>query len=152
MRLFKKNKEIRISPKYYLLLQDKWAKKMSALTTNLSKQSLLVCLMLFVIITGSISFYNIYSSFFSEEYNHTDIGIRIKSKHLNETKVSMNVKNKTVLSKAEFENISSFKFYLDSLKQSKEGKKIYDSINNYRPDLVDSVVFIENYYKTNIKK
>ncbi|MCD0472637.1 hypothetical protein [Flavobacterium sp. JAS] len=122
---------------------------MSVLTSDLSKQSLVFYLILFILISTSISLYNVYSGFCTKEDKKRDVEISINSKHLIVTKPSLNMKNKNVLSKQEFENITSFKFYLDSLKQSKEGKKIYDSITNYRPGLLDSLVFIENYYKMN---
>lgn len=152
MKLFNKNKEIQISPKYYLLIQDKWAKKMSVLTSNLSKQSLVFYLILFIIIAGSISLYNVYCGFFSKEYKQRGIGIRANSEHLIVTKLSLNKTNEKLLLKAEVENITNFSIYLDSLKESEEGRKIYDSIKNYRPGLLDSLVFIENYYKMNLKK
>lgn len=149
MRLFRKNNEIRISPKYYLLLQDKWAKKMSVLTSGLSKQSLVFCLIVFILTATSISLYNVYSSFASKEYKQKGIEFRINSKHSIVTKPSLNRTNETLLPKAQLENVTRFVFYLDSLKESERGRKIYDSINNYRPGLLDSLVFIENYYKTN---
>ncbi|SHH93245.1 hypothetical protein SAMN05444671_4353 [Flavobacterium sp. CF108] len=149
MQLFRKNREIRISPKYYLLLQDKWAKKMSVLTSDLSKQSLVFYLILFILITGGISLYNVYSGFSSKEYKQTGIGIRINFKSLIVPKPSLNRANETLLPKEKFENITSFSIYLDSLKESEGGRKIYDSIKNYRPGLLDSLIFIENYYKMN---
>jgi hypothetical protein len=152
MWLFKKNKEFRISPKYYLLIRDKWAKKMSLLTSDLSKQSLVFYLILFIIITGSICLYNVYSAFSSKGHKQKSIGIRVNSEHLIVTKSSLDRTNETVLPKGEFENITSFSIYLDSLKQSEGGRKIYDSIKNNRPGLLDSLLFIENYYKINLKK
>lgn len=150
MRLFRKNKEIQISPKYYLLVQDKWAKKMSSLTSNLSRKSLVFYLTLFVIITGSINIYNVYDGFSSKE--REGIERRINYNHLIVTKPKFNKADERVLPKAEFENITRFNFYLDSLKQSKKGQKVFDSINNYRPRLLDSLEFMTNYYKTNFKK
>lgn len=61
--LFKKQKEIKINPKYYLFMQDQWAKKMTDLTSNLSKKKQLLLLVLFVIIAGAISIYNICKGF-----------------------------------------------------------------------------------------
>lgn len=147
-RLFKKNKEIRISPKYYLLAQDKWAKKMSALTSNLSKKCLVFYLILFVGSTASVSVYNLCNGFWCKEYK----GGRISPDHLIVVKPALDIKKQTVLSRAEFENITRFNFYLESLKKSKQGKKIYDSISYNRPGILDSLVCIENYYKTNFKK
>lgn len=148
--LFKKNKEIRISPKYYLLLQDKWAKKMSALTSNLSKKCLVFYLILFVSSTASVSVYNLCNGLWGKEYKAA--GTRISPDHLIVVKPALDIKKQTVLSRAEFENITHFSSYLESLKESKEGKKIYDSILYNRPGILDSLVGIENYYKTNFKK
>lgn len=148
--VFKNQKEIKINQKYYLLIKDKWAKKMSGLTSNLSRRSLVVYLMLFIITSGSISIYNIYSAFFSKEKSITT-GIISNSTSVVMKPVQV-ITNESVLSKTEFEKIICINSYLDSLKQSKKGQKLYDSIKNYRPGLLDSLVFIENYYKTNFKK
>lgn len=147
MKLFKKNTEIRINQKYYLLVQDKWAKKMSALTSDLSKQSLLIYLILFIVITSSISLYNIYNGFSSKEYMKK--GIRIHSGHLIMIKPSLHKKNEKLPPKSQFEHITNFSNYSDSLKELEGGTKIYDSVKNYRPGLLDSLVPIENYYKIN---
>lgn len=148
--LFKNQKEIKVNPKYYLLIQDKWAKKMSRLTSDLSRRSLVIYLMLFIITTGSVSIYNVYSAFSSKEKS-VAIGIISNSTSVVMKPVQVRT-NERVLSKVEFEKIIRISSYLDSLKQSKEGQKLYDRIKNYRPGLLDSLVFVENYYKTNFKK
>lgn len=148
--LFKNQKEIKVNPKYYLLIQDKWAKKMSRLTSNLSRRSLVIYLMLFITTSGSISIYNIYGAFFSKEKS-VAIGIISNSTSVVMKPVQVRT-NERVLSKVEFEKIIRINSYLDSLKQSKEGQKLYDSIKNYRPGLLDSLEFVEKYYKTNFKK
>lgn len=150
MWLFRKNNEITISPKYYLLIRDKWAKKMSVLTSDLSKQSLVFYLILFIIITGSTCIYNIHRGFSSKEYKQT--GIRINSKPIIVTKQSLHRTNETLLPKAEVENIRNSSIYLENFKEFERVSEIYDSIKNYTPGLLDSLVFIENYYKMNLKK
>lgn len=150
--LFKKRKEIRISSKYYLFIKNKWAEKMSTLTSGLSKQKLVFLLFLFVIITVSICIYNVYSAFSTKEDRPIDNGIRSNSNHLIVIKPALDITTETVSSNTEFENVSRFVFYLDSLKESESGKKILDSIKYYRPGLLDSLIFIENYYKINLKK
>ncbi|WP_175556860.1 hypothetical protein [Flavobacterium johnsoniae] len=106
--------------------------------------------MLFITASGSISIYNIYGAFSSKE-KPVAIGIISNSTSVVMKPVQVRT-NDRVLSKVEFEKIFRINSYLDSLKQSKEGQKLYDSIKNYRPGLLDSLVFVENYYKTNFKK
>jgi len=52
------------------------------------------------------------------------------------------------VSKSEFEKVKKFRAYLDSLATSNSGRRIYDSIVKYPPGLIDSLVFIENFYKS----
>lgn len=144
-QLFKKNKEIRISSQYYFLIQNVWAKKMSAVTSDLSKQSLVCCLILFVIISAKICIYNIYSGFYPKDYNSVFIGSQ--PNYIIVTKPILDNTTRTEFPKVELIKVTRFSFYLDSLKKSEEGKIIYDSIKNYRPGLLDSLAFIENYYK-----
>jgi len=51
------------------------------------------------------------------------------------------------ISKQEVEKIQKFKSYLDSLSNSKSGKRILDSINANRPGLIDSLSIVENLYQ-----
>lgn len=66
-RLFQKQKEVHINSKYYLFLQDRWARKMNSLTSDLSRRKKLFFLFVFVIITGSLSIYNIYKGFLPKD-------------------------------------------------------------------------------------
>lgn len=149
--VFKKQREIRISQKYYLIAQNKWAIKMGALTSNLSKKSLIFFLILFVVITGTIFIYNACKGFLSMNSSLVKVDIISNVSYLNK-KPTLKKDVQIVLSKTEIENFAHFRFYLDSLKESAKGIRIYDSINYYRPGLLDSLVLIENYYRTNLKK
>lgn len=148
----KKRKDVKISPKYYLFLQDKWAKKMSALTSDLSMRSLKCLLILFVLFTGIVCLYNLCCGFFSTNSVSQNIFVLTKTASKNHKPLSQKpIQNIPVLSKKELENITSFMLYIESLKQSPEGKRIYDSINYSRPGLLDSLYYVENYYKTKSK-
>lgn len=81
--LFKKQKEIKINPEYYLFLQDKWAKKMTSLTSDLSRKKKLFFLVLFVIIAGSVSIYNIFKGFLSKDPKHLKIEAISKPSQVN---------------------------------------------------------------------
>lgn len=52
----------------------------------------------------------------------------------------------------EFVSILSFQLFLDSLKHSPSGAKIYDSLVSHRYGLLDSLSVIENMFKDQFKK
>jgi hypothetical protein len=60
------------------------------------------------------------------------------------------INQKPSLSKEEFEKIQKFRSYLDSLIQSKPGKRIHDSIIAHRPGLIDSLSIVENLYQSQL--
>jgi hypothetical protein len=146
--LLKKQKETQISNKYWLMAQDKWAKKMSALVWGLSRKKMIFLLIGFVIFTGSISICIAWSGFLrdtSQKINILPVAIPAN--------VNKKVKTAKTFSGQFQENkrIICFRSYLDSLASSSSGRKTYDSIQICRPGLLDSLVFIENYYKSNVK-
>ena len=49
--------------------------------------------------------------------------------------------------KEQYNRIHAFKLYLDSLAESKTGRRLYDSIVGSRPGLMDSLKMIEAYYQ-----
>lgn len=130
MRALFKNRQIPISPRYYLLVRDKWAKKMSALTVNLSKKVLVFYLILFVLIYAGTSLYTVYDALWSKE--HHGRRARIDPDHLIVIKPSIDTSNHPGLSKTEFENAARFRIYLDSIKKSREKEKSIDSLHEKR--------------------
>ncbi|HEU4790340.1 MAG TPA: hypothetical protein VFS71_11690 [Flavobacterium sp.] len=123
---------------------------MSSVTSGLSKRKLICLLGLFVILTGSACFYIISESL----SNRTKSSIKIIpiSKPINEIRESVStISGPISVSRAELKRIICFRKYLDSLGKSPKGKKAYDSIDRCRPGFMDSLVFIENYYKSNFK-
>ncbi|WP_163400665.1 hypothetical protein [Flavobacterium fluviatile] len=146
--LFKKQKQNQISNKYWLMAQDKWAKKMSALASGLSREKLIFLLIGFVIFTGSISICIVWNGF--NEGISQKINILPIAMPANVNKEFKTAKTASV-SFQEYKRILRFRFYLDSLASSSSGRKMYNSIQIFRPGLLDSLVFIENYYKSNVK-
>ena len=136
--------------RYYLFIQDKWARKMCSVTSGLPKRKLICLLGLFVILSGSTCFYIISESFSNSTMN--SIKIIPISKPIDGIRESVSVISRPLsISGTEFRRIISFRKHLDSLRKSPTGKKTYDSINRCRPGLMDSLVFIEKYYKSNFK-
>lgn len=65
--LFKKQDTPFVYNKYYLLAQDKWAKKMNVMTTGLSKKTLMYLLVLFIVTTTGFLLINIYMVFSAKD-------------------------------------------------------------------------------------
>lgn len=153
--LFKRNRTEPKTPnkavfEYCLLVQDKWAGKMSLATSRLSKRKLICSLVLFVILTGSTCFYNIFQGLCSKAPQ--SIKITTVSKPIEAVQKSHPVISSPLPAfKAEFKRIYGFRKYLDSLRKSTKGKKTLDSIVRNRTGFMDSLIFIENYYKSNLK-
>ncbi|MDR6845567.1 hypothetical protein [Flavobacterium granuli] len=139
-----------IPMKFYLFVQDKWSKKMSDIASRLSKKKLVCSLGLFVILAGGICIYGISRSFINTAKDCIKI-IPI-SEPMDAIGKSFVLNPKPFpISQKEFERIARFRMYLDSLGRSPIGKRAFDSIIGLRPGLMDSLVFIENYYKSNCK-
>lgn len=64
--LFKKQTEPFVYNKYYLLLQKRWAEKMSSATAGLSKRKLIWGLLFFTVLVSGYLIYNLYTTFYKE--------------------------------------------------------------------------------------
>ena len=71
---FKKRKKLRDPGKYYLELQDLWARKMTAITRDLSKTRLFCALGLFLLVFGATSLYHLYKGLFPVSGQRTQVG------------------------------------------------------------------------------
>lgn len=139
-----------IIPKYYLFVQQKWATKMSAMESGLSKKNLIFLLGVFIILAGGVCIYSV-----SRSLSHTTsstIEIIPISKPADAFEKSFGSTRKpSSIAKNDFKKIIGFRMFLDSLARTPTGRRTYDSIARYRPGLMDSLAFIENYYKSNFK-
>ncbi|MFQ6601853.1 hypothetical protein [Flavobacterium sp. C3NV] len=147
---FKKQKDLHVSNKYYETVKDTWAKKMSSITSGLSKKSLVLLLIVFIVFTGSISFSIVYKALVLDSSSVINIEPATKPVQVN-AKLKDNPKPFSILPQ-EYKKIIHWRSYLDGLTGSPLDKKTYDSIMLCHPNLMDSLVFIENYYKSNVKE
>ncbi len=155
MKLFSKRRESNEEPRPnalfrriqagYKRLQSGWANWMEKRTKNFSRHTWFVLLVLFVVFTGSYSAYLAVHAIADKGHPSFSITPIKKPKHLTETGEAKAAAPD--ISDAEYNRIKSFRTYMDSLARSPSGKFIYDSITGHRPGLMDSVRFIENYYK-----
>lgn len=147
---FKKQKEIQVSNKYYEIVKDAWAKKMSSMTSGFSKKSLVLLLIVFIVFTGSICFSIVYRALVLDSSSVITIEPVSKPVQVN-AKLKDNLKPFSISPQEYIKNIH-WRSYLDSLKGKPLGKKLYNNIVLCQPGLMDSIVFIENYYKSNVKE
>lgn len=144
----KKTERIALLANYYGQMRDRWARKMSALTTELSKRDMILILAGFVFFGSSLNFLIVYDSF----KNHTPESIRIStiSKVLTGPQEKKSVLQPFAISGEKYKAMMDFKMYLQG--QDSGAKALYDSLRIWRPGLLDSLVYIENYYRSNSKE
>lgn len=132
-----------------LRLQYKCAHWLERKTAHLSRKNCIVILFCFTAFTCGCSIYVIVHSF-SQSATSTITITPITKPAAVEAKDEI-LKRNLPISKTEFEKIIRFRKYMDSLGRSPTGKKVYDSIVQFRPGLLDSLTIIENYYYSHFK-
>lgn len=127
-------------------LQKGLANWMAKHTSNFKRRHWLIVLILFILAGGGYNCYLIADSLFSKGRImfsiypiHRPLFFRETGEATSDPAVQ--------LSAGEYERIHRFRLYMDSLAASQSGKKVRDSILLHRPGLLDSVLFIEAYYK-----
>lgn len=129
----------------YKRLQGGWANWLMRHTENFSRRTWIALLILFVISTSTISIYLAVNAVTKQTGSSEQI-TRIKKPRLL-LKTGQEKSARPGISQSEYKRIEAFRFFMDSLARSPAGKVTYDSILLARPGLMDSVWFIENYYK-----
>jgi hypothetical protein len=133
-----------------LRLQYKCANWLESKTAHFSRLNWIVVLFTFILFTGGCSIYLIVNSFSNNKSRNITVTPITKPTNLVPTKEKPLELN-TIISETEFEKITSFRRYMDSLGRSPTGKKTHDSIVLNRPGLLDSLTIIENYYYSHLK-
>ncbi|TRW24224.1 hypothetical protein FMM05_10335 [Flavobacterium zepuense] len=131
---------------FYNKLQSGWAGWMSQHTSTLSKRDWMLSLACFILLTGGYSTYLMVSGFTgtSAVISNNVSNIR-KPAYTGQAEESQ--KTGAPLSDSEYARILRFRKYIDSLAADPSGKKVYDSIIQKRPGLMDSLNRVENYYQ-----
>ncbi|MFH6936381.1 hypothetical protein [Flavobacterium sp. FlaQc-30] len=133
-----------------LRLQYKCANWLERKTAHFTRLNWILILLCFIVFTSSCSIYLIVRSFSANKTGNIIITPITKPTNLvpiKERRMELNI----IISKTEFEKIASFRKYMDSLGRSPTGKKTYDSIVSDRPELLDSLTILENYYYSYLK-
>jgi hypothetical protein len=133
-----------------LWLQHKCVVWLERKTAHLSVKSWILILFCFVVFTVGGNVYLIVDSLNgkgSKSIERSPIS-RPTNRVVFDSK--QNQRNRS-LSKTELERIVRFQIYMDSLGRSPTGKRVQDSILQYRPALLDSLIMVENYYRSQFK-
>lgn len=134
-----------------LRLQYKCANWLERKTAHLTRLNWIVILLCFTVFTSGCSIYLIVNSFSVNKTRNITVTPITKPTNLVPTKEKPPQLN-TIISETEFEKITRFRKYMDSLGRSPTGKKMHDSIVLNRPGLLDSLTIVENYYYSHLKK
>lgn len=159
MRLFRKrdNKNTHSQPSkklwegigiFFTKKQERWAKWMEHRTENLNHNQWLLVLGLFVLLSGGYSSYLISANIFTD--GKMVFSITSIRKPIIKTLEARN-EPAFVLTEKEYQKINRFRLYMDSLKRNPEGKVEFNKITLHRPGLMDSLDFIETYYRSQLK-
>lgn len=132
--------------------QQGWADFMQRYTERLSRNAKLIVLSLFCLTTGSLSLYLIGSSVVSRKASSISVIHLTKPPYAGKLSGDENTKALAMVSKAEYEKIQRFMFYMDSLARSPSGKQLHNRILTQRPGLIDSIMILEKIYQSQIKK
>lgn len=108
------------------------------------KKSLLV---MFFLSSGGYSLFLIAESLKSHKGNFFSVTPIKVPKHIDKVG-DENTKAPAIVSEAEYEKIHRFKLYMDSLAKNPSGKRLYDSVLFRRPGLMDSIMIIQEMYKS----
>ncbi len=127
--------------------QERCATYMQHQTEKLSSRIKKLLLVMFFLSSGGYSLYLIAESLKSHKGKFFSV-TPIKVPEYMDKAGDENTKAPVIVSKDEYERIHRFKLFMDSLAKNSSGKRLYDSILFSRPGLMDSLMMIQEMYKS----
>jgi hypothetical protein len=124
-------------------LQNSFAKPMNKIVDNMNTNRLKTTVVLFSIVFGGMSLYLVINAITQQAVLRLHVDQVNVPKHFNKAGDEETVGSGYV-DEETFQNITSFRQYMDSLKKFKRPQ--YDSIVSARPHLMDSVAILEQVY------
>lgn len=144
----KKSSSEGVNRTLYQRIQFGWASWMQRHTARMAPKKWRFILFLFIMLAGGYSVFLAVRSLLGKGATILLVTPIQKPGILKQGKAAM---EKGAITEPEYRRIRQFRQYMDSLMGNAEGKKVYDSILYYRPGLMDSVRFIENFYQQQSK-
>lgn len=134
-----------------LRLQNCWAQWMARRTKHLSRRTLLHSLLAFIVLAGGYSIHLIGQSFSGNKVNAFSVTPIKKPGHVLQTG-DASPQPDMIVSKPDYQGITRFRRYMDSLTRSPAGKATHDNTLLSPPGLPDSIRFIEEIHQSKTKK
>lgn len=131
--------------------QQKWADFMQRRAERLSANGKRIALVLFCLVSGSLSLYLIANSLLKRRPSNIHI-VQLSQSHNAAKAGDENIKAKIIISKGDYQKIQRFRYYMDSLSNNSSGRRTYDSILIHRSGLMDSLYLIEKIYQSQNEK
>jgi hypothetical protein len=123
---------------------DRWHSQLAELLAKQSERASLktkkIILFSFILSMGCLCLGLLINSFQKKDHNSVVFTEPI------ETTVMILPPTEPILTKEEYERLLHFRRSLDSLRRTKEGRKIYDQLLLERPGLLDSLNLILSFY------
>lgn len=153
MKLFKKNRKedspeerksagiLEILHTEFIKVQRRLARWLGKQSERLSPQGKKVSLLLFGLLMGGISLVLIINSF-----KGTSVNASVFPQVMESPILSPGVQSDPVLTPEEYEKLIHFRKMIDSLKQSPQGRMLYNDILHGRTGLLDSIDFLLSIY------
>jgi len=132
-------------------LQQRWANAMQRQTAKLSTARQRIALTIFCLAAGSLSIYLIAAGLTGHRPASFSVS-RIRMPAHSIPAGDEHTRSAALITRREYERISRYHRYIDSLARSPTGKPLCDSILSSHPGLLDSLSFIENIYQSQPKK
>ena len=144
---FAENRLAATAGKQFNRVRSGWAGWMQRRTARYTPRRWTVLLVVFVLVSGTYSFYLAASSILHRPNSALAIDRIQKPQHMGKTGDALS-KDIALISEGEFKRIQSFKNYMDSLSETPTGKQRYDSIIAAHPGLLDSITEVEKLYNS----
>jgi len=147
-----KDKAARGIAKFLLRIQTKFSEFMNVNTKNIPVKGLKIFLIAFCLFGGGFSIYLIAEAIFKKDKQQPSIKIdKVNVPKYYDQSGSEKLQTEQYVDEETFRGIQSFERYMDSLKETKSGRKLHDSILIIRPGLRDSIRMLKEIYNSQIK-
>lgn len=143
-----KSQLIAVLANCYVLIRDRWAQKMSALTRGRCKRDMILLLAAFVLLSTSLNLLIVYSSF--KKKPTESVSLPPMAKMLTIAQGTDSVLQRSAISEQKHNTMMDLKMSLKG--KDSAAIALYDSLWIWRPGLLDSLVCIGNYDKSNVKE
>ncbi len=128
-------------------IQNKFGETLNKKTANLTQRGKIILLIVFCVVFGGGSIYIIIEGLSSSNESSKILKSKFISvpKHVDKTGEGSPQIN-VFITAEDIRRITQFRRYMDSLKTTKQGLQIHDSIISARPGLMDSLTEVERLY------